>query len=1090
MQKNRLSTKVFSVVLSLLMILTVIPLIPFTTTADAASTEYYYPSGTKYIKDLAIIYYKSSSEGQGVIKSTVGHDAGTGYALLKDLTAGTGGDYYVYLGWTWTYNPNEAVRGFRIEHNGSVASSYYQSGVYWYPINSGVHSWVPQLHSDGCVDLNRGAGGDDIKLYLTKDPAFGPPVTFLDRAGSTGERDSLLNSGYTGVVTFSDNGYIIDVNKGAGGDDLFLLYKRDTSVTTVNTSSLRTVYNNTAAYDGKAGYTPASSAALSSARNQAKTIMDAFDNNNGYASYTQATINGVVNSMNNAVNNLKTNFYLDASTNGGSPDQTIELTVGTSSTATVDLSKYTATKEGSSFAGWAKSSLATKGSTDTVTVGFNETYYALFGKQLTANFHYLLADGTIKKDSKSVYAMNAATAAATPLPSAKDVVINGKTYTFLGWREDTQAADKTINKTGVYTIYETNPNVNVYAVYSTPITLTHDSNKGTPVIDADVQTQYINANTELTKTAHDFYVTDAAIEREGATFLGWSDTADDTATVKYVAGDKITITEDLTIYAAYEYQYVNVTFVGADGEIETQKVPYGDHATAPAETPLKDYDEENHYAFAGWDTDFSVAKTDLTVTALFDAIPHTIEDEITKAPDCTNTGTKDQYCIGCDYEVLDVVIEALGHNEVKQAGQAATCTMAGITEKITCQTCQEVLQTPEVIPALGHSYTYDISTLVESVTPTCVTGGYSIYKCSRENCEFKEKTNIVPPTGEHVAYNLKAIEATCTTNGLTAGSECLHCGSVIVAQQTVFASHSIVKIPVTRPTCTETGLTAGEYCENCDYEVAQTIIPATGHSWESFDGIAATCTEDGIGAGSVCKNCNTTVGREVIPAHGHDYIATVTAPTCEKRGYTTYVCKYNEKHSYVGDYTDVIAHTGGTATCSEYAVCAVCSQKYGELADHDYVATVIPATCTSEGYTSWVCSVCSDSYTSDKVKKASHTYNDGVVTTAPDCTTEGVKTFTCENCTASFTTAIAATGHNITWEVVEDVAYGTCANCSEQFEADPSDVGLDVEEEEEVECERCGMVHRYNSGLFKYKGIYCSIVYFFRQIANFFKGNA
>ncbi len=1083
MQKKRLPSKVLSVVLSLLMMLTVIPLVPGVT-ADAAATEYYHPAGQKYIKDLAIIYYKSASEGQGVIKSTVGHDAGTGYALLKDLTAGTGGDYYVYLGWTWTTNPNEAVRGFRIEHNGSVASSYYQSGVYWYPINSGVHSWVPQLHSDGCVDLNRGkSNSDDIKLYLTKDPAFGPPVTFLDRAGSTGERDSLLQSGYTGVVTFSDNSYIIDVNKGAGGDDLFLLYKRDTSVTTVNTSSLRSVYNNTAVFDGAAGYTPASAAALSSARNQAKTIMDAFDSNNGYASYSQAAINNAVNQMNNAANNLKTNLYLDASTNGGSPDQTVEVLVGRNKTATVDLSKYTATKSGADFAGWSKSSLSTTGTTGTVTVGFNETYYALFGKALTANFHYLASDGTLKKDTQSVYAMNAATAAATPLPSARNVTVNGKTYTFLGWREDTQATTNTINKTGVYTIYETNPNVNVYAVYSTPITFTQDTNKGEPAIEPQVQTQYINANTEITKTSHEFIVSADEPVRDGGKFLGWADTTTATAS-QYKAGYKFTLTDDLTIYAAYKMNYVKVQFVDGNGiVIDEQSVAYGDDASFTTEVPTKDFDDENHYVFTGWDVnDLTALKADTIVTAQFDAIPHTIEDDIITEPYCESTGLKDQFCTGCDFIVEDIEIAALGHHKAFDPGTPATCTRDGETDLITCLRCNTVLQERETIPALRHNYV-----LSEAVTATCSKGGYEIWVCLN-NENHKETRNETAPTGVHKEITVKGWAAECLVNGLTDGTECEQCGAVLSAQNIILADgHHLITDAYVAPTCEETGLTKGAHCENCDYVIAQEVIPETGHDWADFTAKAATCTEAGYTAGSKCRYCHEVKDSEEIPAlnHGENGYEVIThEATCTEDGYTEYVCAYDEKHNYTVEGEKSEGHKGGTATCTEQAACDVCGEAYGKKANHDYAETVIPATCTKNGYTEYTCKVCGDTYQDNETATASHTYDNGRVTVEASCDTEGEKTFKCLYCEDSYTEAIPAKGHAVdNWVVEGTEAEGDCSDCGEHITANPEDVGLEL-----PECERCGMVHRYNSGIFKYKGIYCSIVYFFRQVAAFFKG--
>lgn len=1088
MQKKRFSTKVFSVVLSLLMILTVIPLVPFAdTTAEAAyANEYYYPAGTKYIKDIAMVYYKSASEGQATLANAVGESAGNGYVLRQDLTAGTGGDYYVYIGWTWTTNPAEAVRGFRISHNNGTPSSYTQSGVNWYPVNSGVHSWVPQLHGDGCVDTNRGAGGDDIFVYITKDPAFGPPVTNLYRAGSTGDRDNHINAGWKGVVTFQDNGYIIDLNKGAGGDDLFFVYYAP-AITKVNTAALRTAYSNSDGFIGVEGYTAASIGELAAARNAAKTIMDAFDNHQGYANYTQTDINNAATRLNNAVNNLKITLKLNGTVNGGDKDQTIEITVGRNKTAQVDLSKYTASKPGANFAGWSKNALSTEGTTGIVTVGFNETYYALFGVELTANFHYLLPNGELKLETKKLYAMNSASAASTPKPNAKNATINGKTYEFLGWRTDTTAAEATVTKTGIFTVYTSNPVVNVYAVYSAPITFTQNVNKGEPSVEAEIQTQYLNANTEITKTSHTFTVTDVAPEREGGTFLGWADTTTATA-AQYTAGYEFNLTEDLTIYAAYKMNYVEVKFVDEDGDVvDTQTIAYGDDAIIPDVTLTKDFDEDYHYEFAGWDytaEQLIGVKADTVVTAQYTAIEHTIDEEITLEPYCTTTGLKNEFCTGCDFLVEDIEIEALGHNKAVDPGSPATCTTDGSSDYITCLRCLEVLQERQTIPALQHDWVLDTAK-----PATCSIGGYEIYVC-KNNSNHKEVRNETLPTGEHVEKVVKAEAASCLENGLTEGTECVYCGAVLRSQNIILADgHKLITDAYVAPTCTETGLTKGAHCENCDYVVAQEEIPALGHDWSDFTAKAATCTEDGYTAGSKCRYCHEVKDSVVIPAlnHGENgYEVIVHEATCTENGYTEYICAYDANHNYTVKGESSFGHTGGTATCKEQAVCDICKQPYGETSEHSYTSVVIPATCTKAGYTEYTCSACGDSYKADETKLADHIYDGGKITTAPSCCEAGEKTFTCINCSDSYTEVVEATGHNVNnWTVEGLEATGTCDNCGETITANPEDVGLEL-----PECERCGMVHRYNSGIFKYKGIYCSIVYFFRQIVNFFKGNA
>ena len=71
------------------------------------------------------------------------------------------------------------------------------------------------------------------------------------------------------------------------------------------------------------------------------------------------------------------------------------------------------------------------------------------------------------------------------------------------------------------------------------------------------------------------------------------------------------------------------------------------------------------------------------------------------------------------------------------------------------------------------------------------------------------------------------------------------------------------------------------------------------------------------------------------------------------------------------------------------------------------------ATCTTTGYTGdTYCKDCNDKIADGKVIPAlGHTWDKGVITTAPTCENAGVKTFTCTRCNETKTEAVNATGH-------------------------------------------------------------------------------
>ncbi len=67
----------------------------------------------------------------------------------------------------------------------------------------------------------------------------------------------------------------------------------------------------------------------------------------------------------------------------------------------------------------------------------------------------------------------------------------------------------------------------------------------------------------------------------------------------------------------------------------------------------------------------------------------------------------------------------------------------------------------------------------------------------------------------------------------------------------------------------------------------------------------------------------------------------------------------------------------------------------------DGVITTAP-TCTVDGVKTYTCSGCGDTYT-EPVPATGHTYDTGVITTAPTYTAKGVKTYTCSVCGNTYT---------------------------------------------------------------------------------------
>ena len=309
---------------------------------------------------------------------------------------------------------------------------------------------------------------------------------------------------------------------------------------------------------------------------------------------------------------------------------------------------------------------------------------------------------------------------------------------------------------------------------------------------------------------------------------------------------------------------------------------------------------------------------------------------------------------------------------------APTCTETGLTEGEHCSVCNEVLVPQEVVPANGHNYA-DVVT-----APTCTEQGYTTYTCTvcgnsyvsnylvenghsagaivveneilptctqiggYENVvycitcaeELKRETVVVNATGHSVVID-NAILPTCTETGLTEGKHCLVCNEVLVPQGVVSANgHDYVGV-VTAPTCTEQGYTTYT-CTVCGNSYVSNYVVENGHTEVVDSTVLPTCTETGLTEGKHCSVCSEVlVPQEVVSANGHNYAGVITAPTCLKRGYTTYTCT-TCSDVYIANYTtalghDYIFHEARAVTClavgwDAYNSCSRCNYtEYKEI---------------------------------------------------------------------------------------------------------------------------------------------------------------
>lgn len=243
-------------------------------------------------------------------------------------------------------------------------------------------------------------------------------------------------------------------------------------------------------------------------------------------------------------------------------------------------------------------------------------------------------------------------------------------------------------------------------------------------------------------------------------------------------------------------------------------------------------------------------------------------------PTCTEEGYIKHTC-ECGDTYNDNPIAKLNHNYsewviIKEATEQEN----GIKEK-TCTICND--KVVEVIPTKQQTHTHNYTE--ETVAPSCVTAGYTVYTCE---CGDTYKGNDVAALG-HTEGVLPSKEPTCIEVGITEGKICLVCKEILVEQTILdMVDHQEITVPAVVATCVTPGLTEGKKCATCDkWFVEQKETQLALHSLVPIIGLPATCTEQGYENRYQCGHCAMIVCAKPIPPLGHSYVNMV----CEYCGH-------------------------------------------------------------------------------------------------------------------------------------------------------------------------------------------------------------
>lgn len=185
--------------------------------------------------------------------------------------------------------------------------------------------------------------------------------------------------------------------------------------------------------------------------------------------------------------------------------------------------------------------------------------------------------------------------------------------------------------------------------------------------------------------------------------------------------------------------------------------------------------------------------------------------------------------------------------------------------------------------------------------------------------------------------------------------------------------------------------------------------------------VDATCTEDGSTT-TTCTDCGTVISTDPISAKDHDYDkeAMLVEDTAETVGYIAYDALCTRCDAKNPKYYDADENVLAFESWSQYVdvdvfeVDEIVGETHETATDWSYDETNHWKACVVEG--------CEE----HKYEEATHTWDEGTVTTAATVTTAGVKTYTCTaKCGATKTEEIPATNLYVNYT---KVAYDLVSN--------------------------------------------------------------
>lgn len=379
-------------------------------------------------------------------------------------------------------------------------------------------------------------------------------------------------------------------------------------------------------------------------------------------------------------------------------------------------------------------------------------------------------------------------------------------------------------------------------------------------------------------------------------------------------------------------------------------------------------------------------------------------EQVTVEATCKAPGSVSQVCKTCGAHGKVDEIPALPHTKVQTGSSPATCLTDG-TDNFECTVCGETF-TVKTADALGHAWDEEN---VEWCQPTCTLPGYDYYVCLNAGCS--ERKTLGGQHGEALGHDIDynnadyitRVEPTCITDG-TITPTCKRCNELLDTELDSEGNSYIKAIPATGVHYVTDELISSKAatCHEAAYEEFKCTTDAActatekRHSGEKLDHVFAEAPTAVIEAKCyaygyklyVCTICETSTTadskcelgcreeRDIVTVpHKPTINKTVDADgnpiefvpqTCLKNAYTIWECgdcNTEWRQTYTEEEKPLLKHGVGANGEDTWVI----------------TQEVVNPTCTSEGYTYYVCTndaACTEKCQKDFTRRTEHPFTE------------------------------------------------------------------------------------------------------------------